>query len=135
MAYDSKPVSLLPTGTAVSRYLMALGLGGGSLADAVEISRQWRNTPHVTAALEGLSTKAAVSSGTTTDATWAGPLAGYGIASEALTLLRGASIVGALEPKMRRVPFHIKVPRETGSSPRSPGPPSTTCNKKPTRPA
>ena len=46
--------------------------------------------------------------------TWAGPLAGYGIASEALTLLRGASIVGALEPKMRRVPFRTKVPRETG---------------------
>jgi HK97 family phage major capsid protein len=93
---------------------MALGLGGGHVGAALEVSRQWRDTPHVTAALEGLSTKAAASAGTTTDATWAGPLAGYGIASEALTLLRGVSILGALEPKMRRVPFHIKVPRETG---------------------
>lgn len=115
MAYDTKPVSLLPTGTAFSRYCMALGLGGGYLPDAVEISRQWRDTPHVTAALEGLHTKAAVGAGTTTDVAWAGSLAGYGIASEALTLLRGASIVGALEPKMRRVPFRVKVPRETGT--------------------
>jgi hypothetical protein len=115
MAYDTKPVSLLPTGTAVSRYLMALGLGDGSLGDAIEVSRQWRETPHVTAALEDLYTKAAVGAGTTTDATWAGPLAGYGIASEALTLLRGASILGALEPRMRRIPFHAKVPRETGT--------------------
>ena len=37
------------------------------------------------------------------------------MAAEALQLLRGASIIGALESKMRRVPFHVRVPRETGS--------------------
>ena len=48
----------------------------------------------------------------------AGPLAVYGIAGEALALLRGASIIGALESRMRRVPFRTKVPRETGSGTR-----------------
>ena len=62
-----------------------------------------------------LQTKAAVSPISTTDATAAGPLAVYGIAGEALTLLRGASIIGTLESKMRRVPFRTKVARETGS--------------------
>jgi len=112
MAYETKTVSLLPAGTALSRYCMALGMGGEHLSDAVEISRQWHTTPNVTAALEAKSTIAA---GTTTDATWAAPIASYGIASEALTLLRGASILGALEPRMRRVPFRTKVPRETGT--------------------
>ena len=51
----------------------------------------------------------------TSDATWAGPLSVYGIAGEALALLRGASIIGALESRMRRVPFRTKVARETGS--------------------
>ena len=37
------------------------------------------------------------------------------MAGEALQLLRGASIIGALESKMRRVPFRRKSPRETGS--------------------
>jgi HK97 family phage major capsid protein len=42
-------------------------------------------------------------------------LAVYGISAEALTLLRGASIIGALEGKIRRVPFRVKVARETGT--------------------
>jgi HK97 family phage major capsid protein len=69
----------------------------------------------VHATLDDLLTKSAVAAGTTTDATWAGPLALYDVASEALQLLRGASIIGALERKMRRVPFRTKVARETGS--------------------
>jgi HK97 family phage major capsid protein len=51
----------------------------------------------------------------TTDATWAGPLSVYNIDGEYIPLERGASIIGALIPKMRRVPFRTKVPRETGS--------------------
>jgi len=74
------------------------------------------NTPTVYATLDAeLHTKAAVAAGTTSDATFAGPLAAYGIAQEALQLLRGASIIGALEGRMRRVPFRTKVARETGS--------------------
>jgi hypothetical protein len=127
MPLPTPVVSTLPTGTGFSRYCIALGLSRGHMNDAVaiarnavEISKEWRGTPHVTAALEGareltLSQKAAIAPGTSTDATWAGPIAGYGIGTEALSLLRGASIVGQLEGKMRRVPFHTKVPRETGT--------------------
>jgi HK97 family phage major capsid protein len=68
----------------------------------------------VKATLE-LLTKAAVAPATTSDATWAGPLAAHGIAGEALTLLRGASILGMLEGKFRRVPFRTHVARETGT--------------------
>ena len=44
-----------------------------------------------------------------------GTAAVYGIASEALALVRGVSIIGALESRMRRVPFRTKIARETGS--------------------
>jgi HK97 family phage major capsid protein len=78
------------------------------------LAERFKDTPQVHATLELIS-KGAVAAGLTTDATWAGPLATYGIAGEALTLLRGASIIGQLEAKMRRVPFRTKVARETGS--------------------
>ena len=56
-----------------------------------------------------------MASGSTSDATWAGPLAVHGIGSEALTLLRGSSILGPLEGRFRRVPFRTSISRETGS--------------------
>lgn len=109
-------MSALPPGTAFSRYCMVLGAGNGDgytelmLADGLEL----RGTPQVKATLEW-RTKATIAAGTTTDATWAGPLAPYGIAAEALTLIRGRSILGQLESRLRRVPFRTKVARETGS--------------------
>lgn len=107
-------VSVLPTGTAFSRYLMCLGASRGDSLAARMMAERFKDTPTVTATLE-LTTKAAVAAGTTTDATFAGPLAVYGIAGEALSLLRGTSILGALESKFRRAPFRTKVARETGS--------------------
>jgi HK97 family phage major capsid protein len=108
-------VSALPTGTALSRYLMVLGASRGDMYTALSLAERFKDSPTVHATLDGLYTKAAVAAGTTTDATWAGPLAVYGIAAEALQLLRGASIIGQLEGKMRRVPFRTKVARETGT--------------------
>lgn len=107
-------VSALPFGSAFSRYLMVLGAGKGDMQTELMLAERFKDSPQVYATLD-LRTKAAVSAGTTTDATFAGPLAMYGVAHEALTLLRGASILGALEPKFRRVPFRTKVARETGS--------------------
>jgi HK97 family phage major capsid protein len=107
-------VSCLPTGTAVSRYISAKALGGGDRYRELTIAAQWLDSPQVKATLE-LHEKAAVAAGSTTDATWAGPLAPYGIASEALTIMRGMSILGALESKMRRVPLHARIARETGA--------------------
>lgn len=117
MTVATRSISLLPAGTAFSRYLMGKCIAErDGWSKAIDAAQQWRNTPHVLAALEDdMHHKAAVAPGMTTDATWAGPLAMHGIASEALTLLRGASIIGALEGRMRRVPFRTSVSRETGS--------------------
>jgi hypothetical protein len=112
----TRPVSLLPPGTAVSRYLMVNALARDDGYRASVLAERFNTTPQVAACLTAeLQGKAAIAPGTTTDSTWASPLAAYGIASEALQLIRGASILGALEPKFRRVPFRTKVPRETGS--------------------
>ena len=114
MSEPYRVVSALPTGTAFSRFLMVKAAARGDVYTELVLAEQFKDSPTVRATLE-LQTKAAVAAGTTTDATWAGPLAVYGIAGEALALLRGASIIGALESRMRRVPFRTKVPRETGS--------------------
>ena len=80
------------------------------------IAAEWRDSPQVEACLDDeLLAKSAVAAGITSDATFAGPLAIHGIAREALTLIRGVSILGALESKFRRVPFRTKVARETGT--------------------
>ena len=114
MSEPYRVVSALPTGTALSRYLMVKALAQGDVYTELALAEKLKDSPTVHATVE-LQTKAAVAVGTTSDATWAGPLAVYGIAGEALALLRGASIIGALESRMRRVPFRVKVPRETGS--------------------
>lgn len=105
----------LPKGTAFTRYAIALARAKGSRSEALEIARgneQWRKeTPEVEAVL-----KAAVNAGTTTDATWAAPLVEYQImASEFVEFLRPQTIVGRI-PGLRRVPFNIKMPRQTSGS-------------------
>jgi hypothetical protein len=108
------PVSILARGTALSRYLIVKGLGGLRAIDPD--ASVWRSTPQVLECIrEEYYTKAAVPPGTSVDAVWAAPLSTYGIASEALALLRDISIIGQLEGKMRRVPLKTKVPRETGA--------------------
>ena len=79
----------------------------------LQIAERWRDTPQVMASLK--RRKRPWPAGSTTDATWAGPLAPYGIAAEALTIMRGMSILGALEGKMQRVPSHVRIARETGA--------------------
>src|SRR6187549_3734662 len=98
MSVPNVVVSSLPTGTAVSRYIIAKALGRGDLYAERMIAERWTDTPQVAATLNvPLGVKAAVAAGSTTDATWAGPLAPHGIAAEALTIMRGMSILGALE--------------------------------------
>lgn len=102
----------LPKGTAFTRYAMALGRSKGNLMQAAEIAKGWHDsTPEVETVL-----KAAVSAGTTTDATWAKPLLEYqNMASEFAELLRPQTILGRI-PGLRRVPFNIKVPRQSSGS-------------------
>ncbi len=57
--------------------------------------------------------KAAVAVGTTTSATWAGPLVQYQeMAEEFIEFLRPQTIVGQIDG-LRRVPFNIRMPRQT----------------------
>jgi len=99
----------LPKGTPFTRYVIALARSKGNLMQAVEIAKQWHDsTPEVEMVL-----RTAVAAGTTTDTTWASPLVVYqNMASEFVELLRPLTIVGRIQG-MRRVPFNIKVPRQT----------------------
>jgi HK97 family phage major capsid protein len=114
MSVLTRPVSILPAGTAVSRYISALAIGRGDRYRELTVADQWLDTPQVKATLEWRM-KAAVPAGSTTDAAWASPLSPYGIMAEAITILRGMSILGALEPQMQTVPLHVRLARETGA--------------------
>jgi len=105
----------LPPGTEFARYTMALAISKGNLMQAERIAasnEQWRNeTPNVEIVL-----RAAVAAGTTTDPTWAGPLVQYqNLASEFVEYLRPMTIIGRI-PGLRRVPFKVKIPRQTGAA-------------------
>lgn len=102
--------SRLPAGTAFVRYCQAIAYGRGDTMRALEFAKQWNDsTPEVELVL-----RAAVAPGTTTDATWAGPLVQLQpMANEFLELLRPATILGRI-PGLHRVPFNISVPTQTG---------------------
>lgn len=60
--------------------------------------------------------KSAIAAGTTTDSTWAGPLVTYNnLQEEFIELLRPNALIARI-PGLRRVPFNIKVPRETSTT-------------------
>lgn len=101
--------SNLPKGTGFTRYAMALARSKGNLMQAAEIAKGWRDsTPEVEMVL-----KAAVDAGTTTDATWAGPLVYYqNLTAEFIELLRPQTIIGRL-PGLRRIPFNVRMPKQT----------------------
>lgn len=80
--------------------------------DFVKARPHWQSeTPEVEQTL-----KAAVSAGTTTDSTWAEPLAQYqNLASEFVAWQHPMTIIGRIAG-LRRVPFLIKFPRQTGTA-------------------
>jgi len=101
----------LPKGTTFARYAMALARSKGNLMQAAEISKSWNDSPELATIF-----KAAVAAGTTTDTAWAKPLVEYqNMTSEFAELLRPATILGRI-PGLRKVPFNIKIPRQTGGS-------------------
>lgn len=109
--------SMLPKGTAFTRYAMALAAAKGDSYRALERAKSWSDTPEVeTMVRASLSWdgKAAVAAGTTTDATWAGPLAVVQpMVNEFLELLRPKTLIDSVEG-FRRVPFNVSVPAQTG---------------------
>jgi HK97 family phage major capsid protein/HK97 family phage prohead protease len=100
----------LPLGTGFIRYCQALLATRGNLSLAESYAQRWvDSTPEVAVVL-----KAAVAAGTTTDATWAGPLAPIRpLANEFMTLLRPATLLGKI-PGLRVVPFNVSIPVQTG---------------------
>jgi HK97 family phage major capsid protein len=101
----------LPKGTTFTRYAMALARSKGNLMQAEQIAKGWDDTPQLATIF-----KAAVAAGTTTDTNWAKSLVEYqNMTSEFAELLRPATIIGRI-PGLRRVPFDIKIPRQTGGS-------------------
>jgi HK97 family phage major capsid protein/HK97 family phage prohead protease len=102
--------SNLAPATAFVRYVQALAASRGSTLQAVEYAKRWHDsTPEVELAL-----KAAVAAGTTTDATWAGPLAPLTpLTSDFLALLRPATILGKVD-SFFKVPFNVSVASQTG---------------------
>ena len=92
-------------GTGFIRYCQALAVAKGSAMQAVEFAKRWNDsTPEVELVL-----KAAVAAGTTTDATWAGPLAPIKpLTDEFIAYLRPATILGKI-PAFMKVPFNISV--------------------------
>jgi HK97 family phage major capsid protein len=107
-------------GAAFVRYVGALAQARGNRTEAAEIAKRWKDsTPEVEAILRtpaDIIEKTAVNPGTTTDTTWASPLVQYDImASEFIDYLRPLTILGRIAG-FRRVPFKIKVPRQTAGA-------------------
>jgi HK97 family phage major capsid protein len=102
----------LPKGTAFTRYAMALALSKGNLPAAERIAQNhFKDTPEVLTVL-----KAATDAGTTTDTTWAAPLVQYtDMTSEFIELLRAQTVLGRLT-SLRRVPFNVRIPRQTSGT-------------------
>lgn len=101
--------SQLPAGTAFVRAVCAKAVCNGNLLEAAQYAKRWDDsTPEV-----ALYLKAAIAPGTSTDATWAGPLINQNIANDFIELLRPATILGKI-PGLRVVPFNTKVPSQTG---------------------
>jgi HK97 family phage major capsid protein/HK97 family phage prohead protease len=102
--------SNLAPATAFIRYVQALAVSKGSTLQAVEYAKRWHDsTPEVELVL-----KAAVAAGTTTDATWAGPLAPITpLTTDFLALLRPQTILGKVDAFFK-VPFNVSVASQTG---------------------
>lgn len=102
-----------PRGHAFTKYAMLLVASRGNLMQAVEMAKvHCKDDPRIETVL-----KAAVAAGTTSDATWAGPLLPYNdMASEFIELLRPMTILGKMQDAMRRVPFNVRMARQTGGA-------------------
>lgn len=108
----------VPKGTAFTRFAMCMASAKGDSYQAISRAKAWADsTPEVEKMVENTlnwQTKAAVAAGTTTDATWAGPLAPTQTAvNEFLELLRPRTLIGRI-PGFRQVPFNVAVPSQTG---------------------
>lgn len=100
----------LAQGQEFARYAMCLGVAKGNIHLAYEIAKsRFADNERIVNTL-----KAAVAAGTTTDATWAGPLLQYNeFAGDFVEFLRPQTIIGKFGvngvPALRRVPFNVHI--------------------------
>lgn len=111
----SGPISVrrnAPAGTAFTRFVALLAISKGNLMQAEVLANNlYKDMPEL-----GIVMKAAVAAGTTSDTTWAAPLVQYNdMVSEFIELLRPQTILGRLS-SLRRVPFNIRIPRQTAGT-------------------
>ena len=104
----------VPKGTSFTRMCMAMAAGKGDSYQTLQYAKAWKDsTPEVEQMVEHMwRTKAAVAAGTTTDATWAGPLVVTQPLNEFLEMLRPRTLLGRI-PGLRQVPFNVSVPAQT----------------------
>lgn len=104
----------LEKGVEFARFAMCLATAKGSLSDAYAIAQN--RFPQNERVVNSI--KAAVSAGTTTDPTWAGPLLEYNeLVSEFIEFLRPATILGKFGvgniPSLNRIPFNVHIKGQT----------------------
>lgn len=109
-------------GQGFIRMVLATAHTKGNFYAAADFATRWKDqTPEVETVLRAIAQsgqfpsevfRAAVAAGTTSNATWAGPLVyAQNLASEFIDLLRPATILGKLP--LRPVPFNVSIPRQT----------------------
>jgi HK97 family phage major capsid protein/HK97 family phage prohead protease len=117
----------LEKGIMFARYVKCLGASKGDITGAIALAKgNYSDTPQIARVLKAQQTglpletilKAAVAGGTTTDATWAGPLLEYNtFVGDFIEYLRPQTILGKFGvgnvPALRRVPFNIHIKGQT----------------------
>lgn len=116
----------LEKGIQFARFVGCMAMAKGSASEALNLAKQifpnekpLHDTLSVHTRMNGeMVLRAAVAAGTTTDSSWAGPLVQYtDMVEEFIEFLRPQTIIGKFGtngvPSLRRVPFNIRVPRQT----------------------
>ena len=112
MRVPAEPKKELPKGTLFTRYAMAIAAGRGSISDALEYAKRWKDqSPEVIRYIKAVSGTTVVDSDT-----WGGELAFQNnLAAEFVELLRPATVIGRISG-FRMVPFNVRIPTQTGGS-------------------
>jgi HK97 family phage major capsid protein/HK97 family phage prohead protease len=104
----------LAQGQEFARYVKCLAQAKGNILQAEQIAKsQYPDSPRIQSVM-----KAAVASGTTTDATWAGALVEYtDFTGDFIEFLRPQTIIGRFGqggiPALRSIPFNVRIKGQT----------------------
>jgi len=104
-----------PAGSGFTRFLIAMQQAKGRFEDALFIAKhECKTSPQVAEYIE-LHMKTAVGAGSTVTSHNLDDLAPYGPGAEFFSVLQSQSIALRLLARCRRVPFHVKVPKDGGT--------------------